>query len=113
MRNILLKIYELETYNDYPEQAKENARTALRWVEKNGWGGCGEATGKARASQLANGENISEETIARMSSFARHKQNSDRALGDGCGRLMWLCWGGDAGVEWAQRKLEQVRNQKK
>jgi hypothetical protein len=23
---------------------------------------------------------------------------------------MWLSWGGDAGIEWAQRKLEQIRN---
>lgn len=84
----------------------------MRWVEKNGWGSCGEATGKARASQLANREKISEDTIARMASFARHKQNSKKELGDGCGRLMWLCWGGDAGIEWASRKLKQIRNEK-
>jgi hypothetical protein len=23
---------------------------------------------------------------------------------------MWLAWGGDAGIEWAQRKLEQIDN---
>ncbi len=101
----------LETYNDYPKQATENAKIALRWVEENGWGDCGEATGKARASQLANGENISEDTIARMASFARHKENSQKELGDGCGRLMWLCWGGDAGIEWASAKLKRIRNE--
>jgi hypothetical protein len=101
---------KLETYNDYPKQASENAKIALRYAEENGWGDCGTPVGKARANQLANGENISEETIARMASFARHKENSQRELGDGCGRLMWLAWGGDAGIEWAQRKLEQIRN---
>jgi len=26
---------------------------------------------------------------------------------------MWLAWGGDAGIEWAQRKLEQIDREKK
>jgi hypothetical protein len=101
---------KLETYNDYPKEATENAKIALRYAEENGWGDCGTPVGKARANQLANGENISRETISRMASFARHKENSQKELGDGCGRLMWLCWGGDAGIEWAQRKLEQIDN---
>jgi len=101
----------LETYNDYPEQAKENAKIALRYAEENGWQDCGTPVGKARANQLANGENISEDTIARMASFERQRENSQRELGDGCGRLMWLAWGGDAGIEWASRKLKQIRKE--
>ena len=101
---------ELRSYTDYPKQAVENAKIALRWAEENGWGGCGTAVGKQRANQLANQEPISEETIARMAAFERHRQNSQKELGDGCGRLMWLAWGGDEGVEWAQRKLESLRN---
>ena len=112
LKALILKAesYTLESYTDYPEAAKENAKIALRYAEENGWGDCGTAVGKARANQLANGEAISEETIARMASFERQRQNSNKELGDGCGRLMWLAWGGDEGVEWAQRKLEQIRN---
>ena len=102
---------KLESYSDYPKAASENAKVALRWAEENGWGSCGTSVGKARANQLAKGEPISRDTIARMAAFERHRQNSDKELGDGCGRLMWLAWGGDAGVEWAQRKLEQLKNQ--
>ena len=101
---------KLESYSDYPKQASENAKIALRYAEENGWGDCGTPVGKARANQLANGEPISEETIARMAGFERHRENSQKELGDGCGRLAWLAWGGDEGVEWAQRKLEQIRN---
>lgn len=104
------KKIDLESYTDYPQQATENAKIALRYAEENGWGSCGTAVGKARANQLANREPISEDTIARMASFERQRQNSDRELGDGCGRLMWLAWGGDAGVEWAQRKLKSIRS---
>jgi len=112
IRELILKDeqYKLETYNDYPQQASENAKIALRYAEENGWGDCGTPVGKARANQLANGENISEETIARMAAFERHRENSQKELGDGCGRLMWLAWGGDEGIEWAQRKLKQIRN---
>jgi len=106
------KEHQFESYTDYPKQASENAKIALRYAEENGWGDCGEATGKIRANQLAKGLPISRDTIARMASFERHRQNSQKELGDGCGRLMWLAWGGDAGVEWAQRKLEQIDNQK-
>jgi hypothetical protein len=112
IRDLILKDeqYNLETYNDYPKEASENAKIALRYAEENGWGDCGTPVGKARANQLANGENISEDTISRMASFERHRQSSQKELGDGCGRLMWLSWGGDAGIEWAQRKLEKIRN---
>jgi hypothetical protein len=103
--------YSFETYDDYPQQARENACVAVRYAEENGWGDCGTDVGKQRAHQLCNGENISEDTISRMAAFERHRQNSDRELGDGCGRLMWLSWGGDEGVEWASRKLESIRKE--
>jgi hypothetical protein len=108
----LKKLLKLESYTDYPKGAVENAKIAIRYAEENGWGDCLEATGKARANQLANNEPISEDTISRMASFERHRQHSKRELGDGCGRLAWLAWGGDEGIEWAQRKLESIRNGK-
>ena len=110
---LLRREFKLESYTDYPEQASENAKIALRYAEENGWGDCGTAVGKARANQLANREPISEDTISRMASFERHRENSQKELGDGCGRLMWLAWGGDAGIEWAQRKLEQIKKDRK
>jgi hypothetical protein len=101
-----------ETYSDYPEAAKNAAKRAIKYAEENGWGSCGTPVGKTRARQLANGEPLSEDTIARMAAFERHRQNSDTPYGEGCGKLMWDAWGGDAGVEWASRKLQQIRNQK-
>lgn len=101
-----------ESYTDYPKAATENAKIAVRWAEENGWGSCGTAVGKKRAADLSAGRPLSEETIARMAAFERHRQNSQRELGDGCGRLMWLAWGGDEGIEWAQRKLKQIRDGK-
>jgi hypothetical protein len=105
------KLKFAESYTDYPEAAVNNAKRALKWVEENGWGDCGMGPGKARANQLANREPISEDTIARMSAFQRHRQNSDTPYGEGCGGLMWDAWGGAAGVEWAERKLKSIRKE--
>jgi hypothetical protein len=105
-------ITKFDTYNDYPKAARRNAQTALNWAEKNGWGSCGTPVGKKRASMLSNGDSLSRETIARMAAFERHRQNSKKKLGDGCGRLMWLAWGGDEGIAWAQRKLKQIDSEK-
>jgi len=98
-----------ESYNDYPKAAIENAQRALRIKEENPQLSCGTLVGWARANQLSKGENISEETIARMSSFARHYENSKGNPTEDCGALMWLAWGGTEGIEWAGRKLEQIR----
>jgi hypothetical protein len=103
------KEMEFESYTDYPESAVNAAKRALAWAEENGWGDCGTPIGKARANQLANKESISEETIARMASFARHLQYKDVPYSEGCGGLMVDAWGGQAGIEWAQNKLESIR----
>ena len=100
-----------ESYTDYPESAKNNAQRALDWVEKNGWGSCGESTGKIRANQIANGEPISRETIARISGFKRHQQNKDVPYSEGCGGLMWDAWGGTSMIEWASNKLKKIDKQ--
>ena len=60
---------------------------------------------------MAKGEPISEETIARMASFARHLQYKDVPYSEGCGGLMVDAWGGQAGIEWAQNKLESIREE--
>ena len=104
--------FEFETYNDYPEAARNAACRAVEWAEKNGWGDCGTDVGKQRAHQLCKGENISRDTIARMAGFKRHQQNKDVPYSEGCGGIMWDSWGGDAGINWAQRKLDEIDKQK-
>jgi len=99
---------ELKSYSDYPQSATNNAKRALDWVEKNGWGSCGTPVGKQRANQLANREPLTRDTISRMASFKRHQQHKDVPYSEGCGGLMWDCWGGTSGVEWAINKLEKL-----
>jgi cation transport regulator ChaB len=103
-----------ETYRA-PAGARAAARRAIRWKEKYGdevKGGT--QVGWTRAGQLARGENLSRSTVARMSAFARHRQNSsvDPKFKDtpwkDRGHVAWLIWGGDAGVNWANATMDRI-----
>ena len=59
---------QMESYSDYPDSVKNNAKRGIELNEKNG-NKCATQVGKVRAQQLANGEPISEETIKRMYSY--------------------------------------------
>lgn len=100
-----------ESYADYPDAVRNNARAALKWAEENGWGSCGTPVGKQRANQLANGEPVSLDTVKRMYSFlARHKVSAEASsgYGDGCGQLMYDAWGGASALSWAESKIRQA-----
>lgn len=103
-----IRISMADSYNDYPDSAVNNAKRALKYANENGWGSCGTPVGKIRANQISKKENITRDTIARMASFKRHQQYKDVKYGEGCGGLMWDCWGGTEGIEWAIRKLQQI-----
>lgn len=90
-----------------PKAAKNNAKRALEIKEETD-SDCGTRVGWERANQLASGENLSEDTVKRMASFNRHRKNSDGNPREDCGALMWLAWGGDAGVDWAIEKSKEI-----
>lgn len=98
-------------FKDYPKQATENAKRAIRIKEENDRG-CGTQVGWVRARQLANREAISLDTVKRMASFNRHRQNSEGDPKEDCGALMWLAWGGTAGIDWAIRISNQNKTMK-
>jgi phage portal protein BeeE len=83
------------------------AERGLAWRREYGRGGT--EVGVARARDIANGKNLSEETVYRMASyFARHavdKQGTGWSPGDdgypSAGRIAWALWGGDPGRKWA------------
>ena len=98
---------KLESYNDYPESATNNAKRARKWKEENG-SDCGTRVGWTRSSQLADRKPISRDTIARMASFKSHPQHKDVPYSEGGGGLMWDAWGGTSGINWAINKLKQI-----
>ena len=110
-KGIQFKMMFAESYSDYPESVKNNAKAALKWADENGWGSCGTPVGKQRANQLAKGEPISLDTVKRMYSFlSRHKPAAEASKGydDGCGQLMYDAWGGASALSWAESKIRQA-----
>ena len=104
------KRIELESYSDYPQGVKNNAKKGIELNEKSG-NKCATPVGKVRAQQLAQGRPISLETIKRMYSYLsraesvyREKQNDSEA----CGNISYLLWGGLAALGWSKNKLREL-----
>lgn len=98
----------MESYNDYPEAVRNNAKRGIELNEKEG-NKCATQTGKVRAQQLAAGEPISEETIKRMYSYlSRAEEDYDPNSSTECGTISYLLWGGKAGLRWAKSKLNEL-----
>jgi len=98
-----------------PKAVQEEAKRALQWIKDGHAGDNFTDVGRARASQLANGEGVSRDTIARMKSFlARHSVDSQ---GQGYspgekgypspGRVSYAAWGGDAAKSWTEKIFNQ------
>jgi hypothetical protein len=112
----LVKPTMFDSYSDYPDSVKNNAKAVLKYVDENGWGSCGTDVGKQRANQLANGEPISLDTVKRMYSYlSRHEVDleSSKGYGDGCGKLMYDSWGGKSALSWAESKINQEEKMSK
>jgi HK97 family phage prohead protease len=99
-----------------PIKAQQNAKLGLELRRKYKRGGT--LVGVARARDISNGVNLSEDTIKRMAQFNRHRQNyqpdkKEPDGGDTAGTIAWLLWGGNEGVNWALalRKLSKLSKQ--
>jgi len=102
------KYLELETYNDYPDTVKNAAQRGIDLNAKVN-NRCATEVGKIRAQQLANGRNISVQTIKRMYAYtsrAREFYNPDDT--EACGTISYLLWGGDAANRWSAAKLKEL-----
>ena len=90
----------------------EDAQRGLDWRKEHGRGGT--EVGIARARDIVNGKNLSEDTVKRMYSFfSRHevdKQAEGFSPGEegypSNGRIAWALWGGDAGFTWSKGLVE-------
>ena len=93
----------------------EEALKGLAWREEYNRGGT--AVGVARARDISNGKNLSDDTVKRMHSFFSRHEVDKKGQGfqpgeDGfpsAGRIAWALWGGDAGQVWAADKVKGMQ----
>ena len=101
---------KLESYSDYPEAVRNNAKRGIKLNEAVG-NKCATQVGKVRAQQLANGEPVSEKTIKRMYSYlSRAEVYYEQGDKESCGYISYLLWGGKSAKTWAESKLKQIEN---
>lgn len=99
---------ELETYADYGDGVKGNAKRGRELNEKNG-NKCATQVGKVRSAQLEAGEGISLETLKRMYSYlSRAEAYYDESDMNACGTISFLLWGGKAGLSYSRNKLREL-----
>jgi hypothetical protein len=103
------KRQEFESYADYGEGIRSNAKRGIELNERNG-NKCATQTGKVRAQQLADGEAISVQTIKRMHSYLSRAEtyydNADDT--SDCGYISYLLWGGKSALSWSRNKLREL-----
>lgn len=108
IKNIVKKKVKLETYSDYGDSIRNNAKRGIELNEKVN-NKCATQTGKVRAQQLANGEPISVETIKRMYSYlSRAETYYDESDTTACGTISYLLWGGKSALSWSRNKLREL-----
>lgn len=98
-----------------PQSVRDEAKRAIAWIEEGHAGANFTSVGRTRASQLANGEGVSRETLARMKSFlARHEVDSEGQgykQGDegypSPGRVAYAAWGGKPAKAWVDKLFRQ------
>ena len=95
-----------------PQGAREAAKRALEVRKTKPASERGMTpVGIARARDLANGTNLSPETVRRMKAFFdRHESDKSGETWDeqGKGWQAWMGWGGDAGYAWARKVVKQL-----
>ena len=98
----------MESYTDYPDAVKNNAKKGLELNEKVN-NKCATQVGKIRATQLAQGKPISKETIKRMYSYlSRAEEYFDSSDNTKCGTISFYLWGGLAAKRWSESKLKEL-----
>lgn len=108
LTNLFDEREKFESYADYPDAVKNNAKRGIELNEKVN-NKCATQVGKVRARQLAKGEAITVETIKRMFSYlSRAGEYYDEGDTKACGTISYLLWGGKAGLRWAGSKLREL-----
>jgi HK97 family phage prohead protease len=104
-------------WTDYPQAATDNAKRALAIREEEGTD-CGTPVGWESARIIANREAVSEDRLPRIYSFLSRAKTYDQGSfkdEDGkqiCGSIMYAAWGGDEMHRWAERTLENMKEEK-
>jgi hypothetical protein len=106
-KEVVKKVKEAGPYKP-PKGVQIAAKRALKWISEGKSGSGFTDAGRRRASQLAEGSDVSRAVVGRMRSYLARHTVDRRASGffagetgyPSPGRVAWDAWGGDAGRTW-------------
>lgn len=94
-----------------PEVAQKNAQMAIDVRKDAGNPGvCGGEVDWNSAEQISNGGELTEDRVAQMAQSESHQKykNQDEEGRSDCSWIMRKALGGNEGVDWAQRKMDEI-----
>ena len=101
-----------ETYGGYPKKAISNAERAIK-INKKHNNACATAVGKQRAQDIVSNRALSVSVLKRVDSYLSRAKaydtgNYEKDDKPVCGTISYNLWGGDAMLNWSERKLKQI-----
>ena len=101
-----------ETYGGYPKKAIANAERAIKINNKHN-NACATAVGKQRAQDIVANRPFSLSVLKRVYSYLSRAKAYDTGSYEKddkpvCGTISYNLWGGDAMLNWSDRKLKQI-----
>ena len=101
-----------ETYGGYPKKAIANAERAIK-INKKHNNACATAVGKQRAQDIVANRSFSLSVLKRVYSYLSRAKaydtgNYEKDDKPVCGTISYNLWGGDAMLNWSERKLKQI-----
>lgn len=94
-------------FTDYPDGAKQNAKTALKWLENNS--DCGKPMGRKVAQNIVDGKPIPFAEIRRIYNYLKRNQvHEGKLFSDSCDACLYSAWGGTAMLNYCADKIKMI-----
>jgi len=94
-------------FTDYPQDARDSAKRALKFVADNP--GCGTTKGKQMGDDIMNGRPISYKDLRRIYNFLNaNRPYKDQLFSDSCESCKFAMWGGMAMFDYCAAKIKMI-----
>lgn len=108
LKEMLSTRVTLESYNDYPDSAVNNAQKAID-LNKSIDNKCMTQVGKIRARQISQKKKLSEQVLVRVRSYLERAETYyDESNMKACGTIAFLAWGGKSMKRYVNAKLKTL-----
>ncbi len=96
-------------FTDYPEKAKQNAATALKFMADHPE--CGKPMGRRVSQDIVDGKPLSFKDIRRLYNYLKRNQiHENKVFSDSCDAVMFSAWGGSSMLNYCAEKINFIND---